>query len=209
MNAAAITLDEIYARTGARLGTHDIPCPICGPFRRSALNQRRRVLRVWRIDESFASYHCARCGEHGYVTERRRRGRPVDREAVARAKAEAEARERVSRAERLDKVRWLWSRRQPIVGTSAEHYVREGRRYHGPLPATLAYLPARGDYPHALIAAFGLPTEPEPGELAIADAAVLSVHITRLVPDGSDRERCKGAKIRSAAPPAGRSCSRR
>jgi hypothetical protein len=35
-----------------------------------------------------------------------------------------------------------------------------------------------------MIAAFGLPSEPEPGRLAIADDAVCGVHITRLASDG-------------------------
>jgi hypothetical protein len=195
MTDAAFALADIDRLAGGRIGTYDVPCPWCGPSRRSPINQRRRVLRVWRIDPGFASYHCARCGEHGYATEKRRGHRPVDRDEFARAKGEAEERERVSRAEGLEKARWLWSQRQPIAGTPAEQYLREGRGYYGPRPPTLAYLPARGDYPHALIAAFGLPTEPEPGELAIADAAMLGVHITRLAPDGADRERGDGAKI--------------
>ena len=53
----------------------------------------------------------------------------------------------------------------------------------------IAYLPPRAEYAHALIAAFGIPTEPDPGELTIADSAVRGVHITRLAPDGTDRER--------------------
>ena len=62
-------------------------------------------------------------------------------------------------------------------------------------PPTLGYLPARDDYPPALIAAFGFPTEPEPGILQMADDAVCGVHLTRLLPDGSDRERGEMAKI--------------
>ena len=57
-----------------------------------------------------------------------------------------------------------------------------------------------------MIAAFGIPAEPEPGVLAIADKALRGVHLTRLKPDGSgkaedDREpkimigRSKGAPI--------------
>jgi hypothetical protein len=191
----ALDLVAIDRLTGGGLGTFDVACPKCGPDRRSPTNRRRRVLRVWRIDPAFASYHCARCGVHGYATEKRRGRRPVDRQALARAKGEAEERERVSRAERLEKARWLWSQRQPNAGTPAEHYLREGRGYRGPLPPTLGYLPARGNYPHAMIAAFGLPTEPEPGVLAIADDAVIGVHITRLTPDGSDRDRSDSAKI--------------
>jgi hypothetical protein len=123
---------------------------------------------------------------------------------LLRAKAEAEARECVARAERLEKARWLWAQRRPIAGMPAEHYLREGRGYYGLIPPTLAYLPSRGDYPQAMIAAFGLPTEPEPGVLALADSAARGVHITRLAPDGADRERGEGAQImvgRSAGSP--------
>jgi hypothetical protein len=90
---------------------------------------------------------------------------------------------------------WLWRQRQPIAGTSAERYLREARHYRGDVPPTLAYLPARGEYAHAMIAAFALPTEPEPGRLRLADAAVRGVHLTRLTPDGSDRDRGLHGKI--------------
>jgi putative DNA primase/helicase len=35
----------------------------------------------------------------------------------------------------------LWRRRQPIVGSVAERYLREARGYDGPIPATLGFLP--------------------------------------------------------------------
>jgi hypothetical protein len=82
-----------------------------------------------------------------------------------------------------------------LVGSIAEIYLRERRGYLGPFPPTLGYLPPRDEYPPALIAAFGFPTEPEPGTLQIADDAVCGVHITRLLRDGSDRERGEMAKI--------------
>jgi hypothetical protein len=46
-----------------------------------------------------------------------------------------------------------------------------------------------------MIAAIGLAHETEPGVIAIADDAVRGVHITRLLPDGSDRRRGDQAKI--------------
>jgi hypothetical protein len=46
-----------------------------------------------------------------------------------------------------------------------------------------------------MIAAFGFAYETEPGVIAVADDAVRGVHITRLLPDGSDRRRDDGAKI--------------
>jgi hypothetical protein len=63
------------------------------------------------------------------------------------------------------------------------------------LPATLGFLPARGDHPPAMIAAFGLAHEVEPGVIAITDDAIRGVHLTRLLPDGSDRDRGDQAKI--------------
>jgi hypothetical protein len=85
--------------------------------------------------------------------------------------------------------RRLWRQRIPIAGTPAETYLRGARAYSGPLQPTLAFLPATEKYPAALIAAYGVATEPEPGVLAIADEAVCGVHLIRLKPDGSDRLR--------------------
>jgi hypothetical protein len=55
---------------------------------------------------------------------------------------------------------------------------------------------ARGKHGHALIAAFGIATEPEePGVLAIADDAVVGVHLTKLNADGTGKEGETSAKI--------------
>jgi hypothetical protein len=178
-----IALDVINQLTGGRLGTFDVPCPECGPFKRATRNQRRTVLRVYRIEEGFAGYHCARCGESGATVDRH--GAPPNLIKLAKARAEAAERDRALRAERLSKALWLWSQRRPIAGSVAERYLREARGYGGPLPATLAFLPARGDHPPAMIATFGLAREVEPGVIAIADGAVMGVHLTRLRPDGS------------------------
>jgi hypothetical protein len=57
-------------------------------------------------------------------------------------------------------------RRQPIAGTIAERYLRAARRYARPLPQTLAFLPPdKREHHPAMIAAFGIPDEPEPGVL--------------------------------------------
>jgi hypothetical protein len=179
-----IGLDIIDQLTGGRLGTHDLPCPGCGP-RKSAQGQRKRKLRVWRVEPSFATFHCVRCGDSGFAFNRD--SAPPDPVKLAKARTEAVERDRALRAERLSKARWLWSQRRPIAGSIAERYLREARGYSGSLPATLAYLPARGDHPLALIAAFGLAREVEPGVIAIADKAVAGVHLTRLRPDGSGK----------------------
>jgi hypothetical protein len=46
-----------------------------------------------------------------------------------------------------------------------------------------------------MIAAFGIPREPDPGVIYIDAGAITGVHLTRLAPDGSDRERGDTAKI--------------
>jgi hypothetical protein len=91
--------------------------------------------------------------------------------------------------ERLRIARFLWSQRRPISGTPGERYLREARKYSGTIWPTIAYLPAHGDHQHAVIAAFGTPEETEPGVLAMRDDAVVGVHLIRLLPDGSDRDR--------------------
>jgi hypothetical protein len=103
---------------------------------------------------------------------------------MARIRTEIAGRQRTASSEQLKKARWLWSRRQEIAGTLGETYLREARGYRGPLPATLGYLPPRGEHLPAMIAAFGLAAEPEPGLLQIDDGAVRGVHITRLRADG-------------------------
>ncbi len=182
---SGLDLNTVDALTGGKLDVHDVPCPLCGPSKSNASSRRKPVLRIWRNEPAFATYHCARCGEKGYVRDGT--ARPLDLAAIERAKAEAARRESVTAAERLSKARWLWANRCPIQGSPAETYLREARGYQGPLPATLGFLPARGDYEPAMIAAFGMPDEPEPGHITIEDSAVHGVHLTRLKTDGSGK----------------------
>jgi hypothetical protein len=58
-----LDLNVVNALTGGKLGTHDVPCPLCGPLKRKPVSERKRVLRIWRLEPAFATYHCARCGE--------------------------------------------------------------------------------------------------------------------------------------------------
>jgi hypothetical protein len=61
--------------------------------------------------------------------------------------------------------------------------LRQARRFDGPIPPTIGYLPAKGKHPPAMIAAFGFCEEPKPGVIdPPADAT--GVHITRLTLDG-------------------------
>ena len=189
-----LDLKIIDRLSGGKLGTYDLPCPVCGPQRRKAANQRKPVLRIWRIESGFATYHCARCSERGYARDGSK-ARVVNQAVIARARAEATERERIASAERLSKARWLWSKRQPLSGSIAETYLCEARGYCGILPATLGFLPARGVHDAAMIAAFGLPSEPEFGCLEIANNDVCGIHITRLALDGSGKAGWENDKI--------------
>ena len=95
-----------------------------------------------------------------------------------------------------DKARFFWSRRRSIEGTPAERYLREARGYRGHIPSTLAYSsPMKAEHHPALIAAYGIPDEPEPGLITIADKAVMGVQLTLLRPDGSGKADIEPNKI--------------
>jgi hypothetical protein len=152
-----IDLSVVDHLTGGRLGTFDAPCPLCGRLQRSTRSQRKRVLRIWRVELGFAGFCCARCGEKGHARDRN--GPALDPVKLDRARAQATERERVITAKRLSTARWLWRRRCPLDASIGETYLRSARGYCGPLPATLGYLPPWRDHPPAIIAAFGIATE--------------------------------------------------
>jgi hypothetical protein len=188
----------IFQLAGHRTGVLDVSCPSCGPDRRTAANQRRKVLRLWRVSPSFLTYRCARCDLHGYARED---GAPApDPVALAKAKAETQRFAVRTADSKRSKARWLWGQRRPITGTPAERYLRAVRCYGGPIPATIGFLPARGDYTAAMISAFGMPTEIEPGVIAISPDAIQGVHLTRLKHDGSAKAGTDTDKMTLGAP---------
>jgi hypothetical protein len=91
-------------------------------------------------------------------------------------------------AERIAFARAMWARRKPLAGSPAETYLRHWRGLSGPFPAALAYLPASEGFRHSLIAPFAIAGEPEPGCVAVTQEAVTAVHLTRLLPDSSDKQ---------------------
>jgi hypothetical protein len=192
---AEVTLDVLERQIGGRTGTFDVPCPLCGPDRHHPLNRRRKVMRIWRHDAGFASYHCVRCGASGYARLDCDGNRPVDPIMLMRARAEARRREREYAIIQHRKSLWLWRHRRPITGSIAETYLRELRHYHCQFPATLGFLPSRGEHSPAMIAAVGVPEEMEPAVVAINDAAVRGVHITKLKADGSGKAEMKPNKV--------------
>jgi hypothetical protein len=107
---------------------------------------------------------------------------PVETRRISQEELRQEVLEQRRKAVRL------WMRSQQPIGTIAETYLH-ARGYYGRIPATIRYLPASGAYTPALVAAYGMATEPEPGLLEIHDKDVVGVHRIKLLPDGSDRLR--------------------
>jgi hypothetical protein len=148
---------------------------------------------VWHVEPGFATFYCCRCSEKGYARDET--APEPDRARFDCIRQEATERERDATSPRLRKALWLWSQHKPIGGSLAERYLREARGYHAVLPATLGFLPARSRYPAAMIAAFELAVELEPGVIAIGESAIRGVHLTRLKPDGSAKAGTDADKI--------------
>ena len=184
----SLSFDQLcdLSRDG-RSGVTDASCPLCGPDRRSSINQRRKTLRLWCEDPNFISYHCARCGERGWASGSNVVRSSVPASDIPAIKAEIDHRNFDEARERLKVAMSLWCRRVAIEGTAAETYLRKARCYGGRLPATLGFLPASANYAPAMIAAFGMARETVPGDLVIDDSAIRGVHITSLKPDGGGK----------------------
>src|SRR6266536_1608294 len=182
----AIDLSTIDRLAGGRPGESDCACPACGPDRRSAVNRRRKVLRIWPDDPNFASFHCARCGLKGFARSGGDRAE-IDPRRLAKLKAEAAARDEHHAKRQQQKAFAFWRMSLPARGSIVKTYLRARGITIEP-PATIRFLlPIKKHWRPAMIAAFGMPDEPEPGMLEIADDAVCGVHLTLLKPDGSGK----------------------
>jgi putative DNA primase/helicase len=128
--------------------------------------------------------------------------RRVDRGLLQPGQTAREPVKRSSEYERRqhEKASYLWSQRRRITGGIAERYLRDVRGITCTLPATLAFLPPlKPEHAPAMIAAFTLVDEVEPGALAAPSASdVGSVHLTPLKPDGSGK--AEGNKLIIGSP---------
>jgi len=137
------------------------------------------------------------CSREAILAELRRRGLlgEFDRKRAwpVRLKPSPSHDDDAERSKRLKLARWLWCNRLPLTGSLGERYLRETRHYGGPFPCTLGFLPGRNNHPPALVAAYALPDEPEPGVLALPDDAVRGVQLIPLTADA--RKLCKSITI--------------
>jgi hypothetical protein len=222
MTSTARTFDDLLRRARAVPIEHEIghrsiqlrggidkcgPCPVCGGVDRFAIHIRKQVFNCRGCnlggDVIALVQHLDGIGfqdaVHLLAGEEPRRSVVYKSQPaihIDHKQNEIESYER----EQHKKAAWLWSKRQPIHGTVGENYARGARRITCPLPLTLGFLPPYNERPPRLIAAFGFAPEPEP-DLIAAPAHVDSVHIIRLLADGSDRERHNKAKTTTGSSP--------
>ncbi len=196
---------SVAERLGARLkrvvpNEFAGPCPACGGVDRFSVNTRKNV---WTCRKCFGGKNGNLAGGDAIDLVRNVLGLSfvearefVTGEKVVEAKRQTAPKDTGDDVAReRAKARWFWGQRRPIAGTIAEIYLRTARGYRGVIPPTLAFLPARAGHEPALIAAFGVATEPECGKLAIADVDVMAVQLVKLKPDGIGKADVEHQKI--------------
>jgi hypothetical protein len=215
--ARAVKIETVIARRGIKLQqvrkSNEFvgACPICAGTDRFSINTKKQV------------FNCRGCGKGGNVIAlvqhidgadfahavEKLTGEPPPKTDDTTTAANVAPGPHSAHARNMnpadyerrqhEKARWLWRRRDPVAGTIAETYLRS-RGITGSLPATLGYLPARKRDQHpALIAAFGLADEIEPGVLA-APRRVEAVHLTLLSPDGTGKAAVEKPKLMIGSP---------
>jgi Toprim domain len=163
----------------------DVPCPLCGPGRRSRQNRKRRVLRIWHTERGFSSYSCARCGEKGYARANATKIGP--RRCVRTAEATPE--DSADQWARVESALKLWAASVPLrtcptnrgkpVTSTGWRYLVERRGLHIGLLDDLSHALRWHDGVGAIIAVM---TDPLTGEAC-------GIHRTFLNSDGTKRER--------------------
>lgn len=197
--AAALSKRRPLRLTG---GGFLVSCPV--PSHGKGRGDRNPSLSIADGDKGIIVHCFGGCDPRVVFDELRREGLIEPRkEGVAPAKRPLNpSPSRFSNYERRqhDKAAWLWSQRKPIGGTIAEIYLRQVRRITCALLPTLAFLPSRKPEHHpAMIAAFSLPDEPEPGVLSVP-RNVQAVHLTLLRRDGGGKAEVEDEKLFVGSP---------
>ena len=184
----------------ALVTVQDVACPDCGPHRQSPANRVRKVRREWRHSDGFETWHCARCGSKGSVsnsTPEPAKGRISNCSLSRDTKTDGgdtSASDPQPEEKRRELARQLWKRSISAAGTPVEAYLNY-RGIHCDIPGTVRYLPPRGHHPHAMIVPFGVATERTCGRYAITPDQVMGVHLTRLSRYGGRKFEGERAKI--------------
>ena len=195
--ARMVRIEDEIARRGIKLCGRGVdrcgPCPVCGGHDRFSINIRKQVFRCRAFsggDTIALVQHLDDCGFKAAI-EKLVRDWSIAPVRPAPARPESPG---LYECRQHQKAAWLWRRGQSITGTVAEKYLCS-RGINFPLPATLRYLPpSKPEHHPAMMAAFGLAEEPEPGVPA-APQRVDAVHLTVLRPDGAGKAEVPKPKI--------------
>jgi hypothetical protein len=204
-----MTARDIACALGGRVqrladGGFLVPCPV--PSHGKGRGDRSPSLSICDSDRRLLVHCFAGCAAEDILEELRRRGL-LDSSPISDRRRQTSVPERDRKDDsnygrkQHRKAAWLWSQRRPIAGTIGERYLRT-RGIVCALPASLGFLPPwkPGQHP-AMIAAFGLAGEPEPGVLA-APRNVGAIHLTLLRTDGRGKASVPNAKLMIGSPGA-------
>jgi putative DNA primase/helicase len=203
--ARSIPIDRVIDGRGIKLkGRTDRsgPCPRCGGDDRFAINVKKQV------------WNCRGCNMGGDVIELVRFLDGVgfceaveqltgERLSNGSDKSQIDAAWQPSATgyerQQLDKARYFFRSSKPSMGTPVEKYML-ARGIASPLPSTVRFLPPlRSEHHPAMLVPYGLPHEPEPGVLEIAENEITAIQLTLLKPDGSGKADIKPNKITIAS----------
>jgi putative DNA primase/helicase len=189
--ARTVRVEDEIARRGVKLrGAIDRcgPCPRCGGTDRFSINIRKQFFNCRGFgggDVIAMVQHLDGHNDFIKAVETLTNER-FDRRA-SKSSVEPASENGAYEREQHRKAARMWSSRRHISRTPAAHYLRQPRAITCSLPPTLAYLPPlRSDRHPALIAAFGLAEEVEPGILR-EPSHVGAVHLVLLKSDGSGK----------------------
>jgi phage/plasmid primase-like uncharacterized protein len=226
--AKAVRIEQEIERRGIRLkGRRERvgPCPVCGGHDRFGINTSKQVFNcrgcgkagdVIALVQHFDGVDFRTACETLTGEKRPTNGRTIELPdgtelAALAAQHKQHMREQARRDDedqqyenkQREKARRLWNTSKLATGTIVETYLRS-RCIAVPLPATIRFLPANGlDRHPAMVVPYALPSEPEPGELAVAESTIAALHLTLLRPDGSGKADVEPNKI-TVGSPAGR-----
>jgi putative DNA primase/helicase len=210
--ARTVPIEQELERRGVRLKgrgrERSGPCPNCGGTDRFSINSVKGVWNcrgfgggdvidfVRHLDGcDFSTAVAVLVGEPVPNNSDRERQLAQQREQAERDRKQRDQQQHQDEMRQRDKARWLWSQRKPITAGTPPWIYLQKRGYSGPIPASLDYLPASDNHPSAMIAAFGLVQETEPGVIA-APVDVRGVHLTKLTADGDKIAELDGAKAK-------------
>jgi hypothetical protein len=207
--AKSIRIETIINDNGIKLrgsGAERIgPCKICGGKDRFSINIDKQVFNCRGCSKGGdvialvrLLYGVGFCEAVEHLTGERLSG-VHERPRIVHGRERRIDIEEHERQQR-DKAQYFFRSSKPAMGTPVEKYLRT-RGIASSLPTTVRFLPPlKSEHHPAMLVPYGLPQEPEPGVLAIAENEIIAIQLTLLKPDGSGKVDIRPNKITIASP---------